>query len=84
MSMRQLTLPLPRASFGLRMATWPGELLRLGRAKWRAWRGEDKCLRALAEVGDDQLSDLIEAGRELRRQARWQRAPQSWARGART
>jgi hypothetical protein len=84
MSMRRLTLPLPRASLGLCIASRPGELMRRGRAKWRAWRGEDKCLRALVEVGDDQLSDLSEAGQQLRREARRQRAPQRWARGART
>ena len=73
MPVQWLTFPLPRTSLGLRIATRPGELLRLGRAKWRAWRGEDKCLRALAEVSDDQLRDLSEAGQALRRQARRQR-----------
>ena len=84
MPVQWLTFPLPRASLGLRIVTRPGELLRFGRAKWRGWRGDDECLRALAEVGDDQLSDLSEAGQWLRREARWQRAPQRWARGART
>ncbi len=69
---------------GLRLLHWPGELMRLGRAKRRAWRGEDKCLQALAELDDDRLHDLSEAGRELRRQARRQRAPLRLARGART
>ena len=34
------------------------------------WRGEDKCLRALAGIDADRVSDLSETGRLLRRAAR--------------
>jgi hypothetical protein len=49
-------------------------ILRTGLAKRRAWRDEDQCMRALADLDDDQLVNLSEAGRRLRRVARWRRA----------
>jgi hypothetical protein len=38
--------------------------------QWRARVGEDKALSALAAVADDEVGDLSEAGRRLRREAR--------------
>jgi hypothetical protein len=34
------------------------------------WRGRDKNRHALAAVGDDQLSDLSDIGRQIRREER--------------
>ena len=64
-------------SIGLRIATWPAELLRFGTVLWRGRRQEAECLRALAALDDDQQSDLSEAGQRLRREAR-RYLPQSW------
>jgi hypothetical protein len=68
---------LPAASVegsreGLVSARRPLGLMRTAWANWRAWR-EDKSLRALAELDDDHLSSLSEAGQRLRREARWAR-----------
>ena len=38
------------------------------------WPGEDRSARALAKLDDDQLSDLSEAGQQLYRKARQERA----------
>jgi uncharacterized protein YjiS (DUF1127 family) len=40
----------------------------------RWWRGDDKNRRALAELDDDQLSNLSDIGRQIRREARRARA----------
>jgi hypothetical protein len=42
---------------------------------WRQWHSNEKCIRALVELDDDDLHHLSEAGRRLRREARRQLRP---------
>jgi hypothetical protein len=37
---------------------------------WREWHGNEKCMRSLAALDDDDLPSLSEAGQALRREAR--------------
>jgi hypothetical protein len=37
---------------------------------WRRWHGRPDALRALAEIPDDELRNLSEAGQRMRREAR--------------
>jgi uncharacterized protein YjiS (DUF1127 family) len=37
---------------------------------WREWHGNERCVRALAALDDDDLPNLSEAGQTLRREAR--------------
>jgi hypothetical protein len=52
-----------------RIANWPALLKRAGFPRLRCWWGEDRCMQALANLDDDQLSDLSELGQHLRRKA---------------
>jgi hypothetical protein len=37
---------------------------------WRRWRGRPDALRALADIPDDELKNLSEAGQRMRHEAR--------------
>ena len=37
---------------------------------WQEWHSNEKCMRSLAALGDDDLPNLSEAGQTLRREAR--------------
>lgn len=39
---------------------------------WRQWHSNEKCMRALAALDDDEVHHLSEAGQRLRRDARRQ------------
>jgi uncharacterized protein YjiS (DUF1127 family) len=64
---------LRQAAPGLRTPRRFARFRRVRSAAWRWWRGENG-LRALAELDDDQLSNLSETGQQLRREARRARA----------
>jgi hypothetical protein len=38
---------------------------------WRQWHSNERCMRALAALDDDDVHQLSEAGQRLRREARW-------------
>ena len=62
----------------LSMRRTPGQIARFTRIAaeiWREWHSNEKCMRALAELDDDDLHNLSEAGRRLRREARRQLRP---------
>jgi hypothetical protein len=48
-------------------AARPAFLIRYGLRKVQRWYRDDGCLRALADLDDDRLSDLSELGQERRR-----------------
>jgi hypothetical protein len=52
-----------------RIANWLAILKRAGFLRLRRWWSEDRCMQALANLDDDQLSDLSELGQKLRRKA---------------
>jgi hypothetical protein len=74
MCMPELSLPVPRGAIGSRIVRWLADIPSFRRPKGRAWRGEDKSLRALSELGDDQLVNLSETGQPLWRKVRRERA----------
>jgi hypothetical protein len=41
---------------------------------WRRWHGRKDVMRALAEIPDDELKSLSEAGQRMRHEARLERA----------
>jgi hypothetical protein len=62
-----------RAASGLRkMLAWFARLRCIGLRLW-LWRGGD-CLRALADLDEDQVCNLSEFGRRMRLEARMARA----------
>ena len=74
MCMPELSLPVPRGAVGSHIVRWLADLPSFCRTKGRAWRREDESLRALADLGDDQLVNLSETGQQLWRKVRRERA----------
>jgi hypothetical protein len=67
---------LPTAFFD-RLRNWSARLLALRSERRASWHvlpagfgTDEKALRVLAELEDDELSDLSETGQQLRREAR--------------
>jgi hypothetical protein len=57
----------------LRWITRPALIMREGLLRLRCWWVQDRCMQALANLDDEQLSDLSEVGQRLRRKALRQR-----------
>jgi cytochrome c553 len=50
-------------------------------AMWRPPHGDKECMRALADMSDDELRNLSEAGQRMRREARLEQAASERKRG---
>jgi hypothetical protein len=66
----------------VRITRWPADVLRAAFTTWHSWFGADQSLRALAELDDDQLSNLSESGQQLWRKARRKQRERRFAGGS--